>query len=291
MKEINRLTDRAYQLFEDKKFSESLDCINEAEEKLKTVDKSDISEEEINTLKSSMLNFKGFNFLGLGNTETARECFEKAIDINPNSSQGCAGLGEVFYLNDMDTEAKIMFEWAIDYNPLNQFAISGLAKVNKNLQLPANHNTLNVETTLKKGKRFYTILSEAYQYFNDNLYEFALKKIDEAESLFALNLKSNQEVRKIATLENFRGFTYLALEDIENAQVCFEKALNFNPDSSQACAGLGEVFFLKGEDNKAKTMFEWGVMNNRANEFAKQGLAKVNINLNLSPEDNSLLKG
>lgn len=288
MKEINRLTDQAYQLFEAKKFNEALDKILKAEDEIKNLGSESISEAEFKSMKSSLLNFKGFNYLAINKIEIAKQCFEESLVINPNSSQGCAGLGEVFYLANMDTESKIMFEWAIDFNPLNQFAISGLAKVNKNMLLPPNHNTLNLETTLKKGHKFYRILGAAYQLFNENRFEDALVKIDEAESLFKPNLKSNEEINKIATLENFKGFNFLALNKVDEAKECFERSLNFNPDSSQACAGLGEVLFLQGADDRAKTMFEWGLKNNPSNEFARQGLTKVNKNLKLEPTHNSL---
>ena len=66
-----------------------------------------------------------------------------------------------------------------------------------------------------------------------------------------------------------------------SAKTCFENALNLNPNSSQACAGLGEILFLDEKDDEAKTMFEWGVKNNPANQFALAGLEKANQNLGL----------
>ena len=288
MKEINKLTDQAYQFFEKKEYQKALDSIAEAEVRIDNLPTDNLSAKEFSDMKSSLLNFKGFNFLAINDIETAKVCFEESLKLNPNSSQGCAGLGEVFYLVNLDTESKVMFEWAIDFNPLNQFAISGLAKVNKNMGLPPNHNTLNLETTLKKSHIFYRLLGSAYQLFNESKFAEALDKIDEAESMFKINLKSNEEINKIATLENFKGFNYLALDKYTEAKDCFERSLSFNPDSSQACAGLGEILYLEGNDKKAKTMFEWGIKNNPANEFARQGLAKVNQNLGFEETHNSI---
>jgi Tfp pilus assembly protein PilF len=92
---------------------------------------------------ASLENFKGFNLLALYRMDEARDSFEKALNINPVSSQACAGLAEIFYLLEEDQNAKTMFEWAVKNNPENKFAVSGLEKSNTNLGLDADHNTLN----------------------------------------------------------------------------------------------------------------------------------------------------
>ena len=240
---------------------------------------------------SSIENFRGFVHLGLNQAEKAKLCFEKAMTLNPNSSQACAGLGEVFYLQNLDEEAKIMFEWAIDINPDNIFAKGGLAKVNKLLGLPETHNALNIDTLEgEELELFNTCISNAFKLFETKEFTKAITEIDEAEKVLLSGLMSNSVLSKLSSLDNFRGFNYLALEDFNNAQMAFEKALNLNPTSSQACAGLGELFYLKQDDQKAKTMFEWAMINNPENNFAIAGLNKVNMILNLAPNHNSLLE-
>ncbi len=78
----------------------------------------------------------------MGENKKARECYETALNINPDSSQACAGLGELFYLEGKDKEAKSMYEYAVKYNPGNQFAVGGLEKINRILSLPVDDNTL-----------------------------------------------------------------------------------------------------------------------------------------------------
>jgi cytochrome c-type biogenesis protein CcmH/NrfG len=79
------------------------------------------------------------------------------------------------------------------------------------------------------------------------------------------------------------------LNDLNKARVSFEEALNLSSHSSEACSGLGEVFFLAGMDVEAKTMFEHAVANDEENVAGRNGLAKVNKALGLSEDDNSLL--
>ena len=91
---------------------------------------------------------RGMNYLGLTDLERAKSAFEKALRIQPRSSQACAGLGEVFYLAGLDREAKVMFEHAVALGEENQFGRSGLAKSNEALGLPVTHNSLVEEGML-----------------------------------------------------------------------------------------------------------------------------------------------
>ncbi|MCU7495312.1 MAG: hypothetical protein HF314_05765 [Ignavibacteria bacterium] len=279
MNQLETLFGQAYKFFEQKDFNRALETLDSAENLL-------APEDVENT--ASLLNFKGFNYLGMDSLEKARECFEKSLSLNPASSQACAGLGEVFFLCEYDYEAKAMYEWALDYNYENMFAAKGLAKVNMSLGLPEDHNTLNLETLDSKKENFYHLIGEAYRLFSERKYQDVLNKLTEAELYFNRKTFSRDSSQKISTLENFKGFNYLALQQLENAKASFENSLNLNPNSSQACAGLGEVFFLQEMEKESKTMFEWAVKYNPSNVFAVKGLAKVNSALGY-PETHTTL--
>lgn len=266
----------AYDLFQKKMFKEALEKITMAEVIISEseTDKKDFEK------RGSIANFKGYNLLGLNQLKNARMAFETALHYNPNSSQACAGLGEVFFLTGMEKEGKVMYEWAIENNPANTAAMEGLAKCNGALGLPSEHNTLHTTKQDYSSLDFFKILSEAYEYFNKKDFIKSLAQIELAEKVFkAQNLERN-ESSGIGSLLNFKGFNYLGLNELEQARACFEESLNFNPKSSQACAGLGEIFYLSGQYEASKTMFEWGVKNNPANAFAAQGWDKSRKALN-----------
>jgi tetratricopeptide (TPR) repeat protein len=255
MVSLNDLVEQAYELFQKKKFDEALTALQQIDKDLANPNLDlQITQEQEDELTASVENFKGFNYLGKGDIKSAKEAFEKSLSLNPNSSQACAGLGEVYYLCNMDQEAKVLYEWALDNNPMNQLASAGLAKINKNLGLPENHNTLNITTSFKKKKSFYEFIADAYELFNENKFAEALNKLDEAEKLFSKVVISKDAAHKIASLENFKGFNFMALKDFDSAKECFENALNLNPNSSQACSGLGEIFYLNHQDEEAKSM-------------------------------------
>jgi len=294
MDKLSSLMDEAYELFTNKKFEASLKKLQRAQEMVTegANNKVEVPRDQLADTRASIENFKGFNYLSLNNIEMAQECFENALSINPNSSQACAGLAEIFFLQGRDYEAKIMYEWAIENNILNQFAIEGLKKVNAALNLPEDHNTLNSKTDFYeiKNNEFFEDLKTAYRLFNEKRFTESLDMLERAERKLRTKKFNFNANARIASLENFRGFNLLALDRIKEARKAFEKALNINPSSSQACAGLGEIFYLMGRDTEAKTMFEWAVVNNDRNHFAREKLRKLNRELGLPEDDNSLLK-
>ncbi len=282
----------AYLLFERKSFRESLYRMIDAERLFN----GQLSGEKNIEFAGSFYNMKGFNYLGLNEADNARRCFEKALEINPVSSQACAGLGEIFLIEGEHEKAKTMYEWALVNGPQNGFAASGLANVNSLLGFEPEHNSLNKDVnsenaTEKNLNEVLTeILSKVYEIYNENKFDSALKFLNDNEQLFYSRYKEDEENKLISAYENLKGFILLSLNDNENAKLSFESALKLNPSSSQACSGLGEIFYLNGDDENAKTMYEWGVKNDPDNIFAKAGLAKINILLGLEPDNNSLEK-
>lgn len=74
--------------------------------------------------------------------ESAKQYFEEALKLNPESSEACFGLGQVFYQAEMFEQSKVMLEWAVKNSPQNQTAVEALKSVNQTLLLPENHNSL-----------------------------------------------------------------------------------------------------------------------------------------------------
>ena len=250
--------EKAYELFAQKKYQEAIGILV-------------ASRIDLRNKLSSIENFLGFNYLATQSLEKAKEAFEWGVTLNPDTSQGYAGLGEIHYLTENDKQARLMFERAVKNNPLNEFAIGGLAKIDKKVVLPSNLKS--------KQKKLESYIESAYEKFTAKKFQESLEDLALAESLTGQVGADSPDI--VASMYNFMGFNHLALMNIGKAKEAFEKALETNPQSSQACAGLGEVFYLNQQDEQAKTMFELAVNNNRENGFALAGLEKVNIILGL----------
>lgn len=255
--------DEAYELFEKRDYRSALEYLEVAE--------SDFMER-----LASVSNFKGFNYLGLQEVELAEKAFKRAEGLNPKSSQANAGLGEVAYIKGDDAEAKRRFVEALKINPQNEFAKAGMQKIGESGE---DAGAADAEVTLGK------LIQEAYEDFGEKRHEAALKKLEGAETLV---IEKNLGDDSLVSVKNFKGFNRLGLRDLEAAKEEFENALELNPDSSQACSGMGEVYYLMNFDNRAKKMYEWAVKNNPENKFAVEGLRKVNREMNLPEDHNSL---
>ncbi len=85
----------------------------------------------------------------------------------------------------------------------------------------------------------------------------------------------------LGILYGLRGSYFLMIGNLELAKEHFESALNYDAESSEACTGLGEVFYQSNIYDSAKEMFEWAVKLDGNNEFAKEKLLKINRENNM----------
>jgi len=82
----------------------------------------------------------------------------------------------------------------------------------------------------------------------------------------------------------------LIIKDLEKANMFFEEALKLNPSSSEACFGLGQIFYQAEMYEQSKAMFEWAIKNNSKNINALEALKSVNEILAFPSEHNSLFE-
>ena len=132
-------------------------------------------------------------------------------------------------------------------------------------------------------------LEKTFSLIDLNERDKALKYLDTTIDLIE---NANHKSELPLTLDELlvvKAKIYLSMNEIETARINFEKALNVNPTSSLACAGLGEIFYLSKMFEEAKTMYEWAVINDVNNSEAQQKLKKINKILKLPETHNSVL--
>jgi tetratricopeptide (TPR) repeat protein len=241
----------AYADFEKKDFQSAL-------EKVTLLEKHELEK------YASILNFKGFIYLASQKNELARTVFEEAKRINPESSQAFTGLGELFYLEKKDYDAKKCFESALRFNKDNHLAMAGLKKVGTEFSAPVREKTVVIIEEL---------LQKAFEAFEAAKLPEAIEKISLAES--ELRKRGDADPILMSRLLSFKGTVLLQLEQFAGAKAVFEEALTANPESSQACTGLAEIFAHDNDPEAAKVMFEWAIKLNPQNERAKIGLQNI----------------
>ncbi|MEP0859895.1 MAG: glycosyltransferase [Ignavibacterium sp.] len=94
--------------------------------------------------KVDLLDLAGNLFLASNNLEKAQYYFEQELQLSPNSSNACLGLGKVLFATNQPEAAKVMFEYAVKNNPANSNALSALAEVNALLGLEEQHSSHGV---------------------------------------------------------------------------------------------------------------------------------------------------
>ena len=132
---------------------------------------------------------------------------------------------------------------------------------------------------------FNYLFFQSYNYFKEGMFEAVIERLNDAEANYSVTEENNFSLEDLYIL---RGTAKFSLKNFEEARIDFEKALKSNPNSSEACLGLGQYFFAKGLFEDAKTMFEWAVKNNPEHPGAQKALANINSKLNLSMSDNSM---
>ena len=286
--QIELLLHEGVRHFRNGKFEQALASASESE-RLYSQD-SVVSSVEY---EEDLFNLKGSIFLGMSKLDEAKNWFERALAIQPGSSGACAGLGEVFYLAGLDEQAKTMFPWSLKGEPQNTIARAGLAKTNQNLGMPQDHDSLQAQGSVESAEdqislgpsrrsqpKFEHHLLEANRLFYDRRFDEALAEANTSEELYAAeSALTSTEYEE--DLFNTKGSIYLGMNNLEEARRWYEQALQVQPQSSVACVGLGEVFYLAEYDEQSKQMFEWAVRADPENAAAREGLAKVNKNLGL----------
>jgi glycosyltransferase involved in cell wall biosynthesis len=168
-----------------------------------------------------LYSFLGSYFLMIKDFEKAQQNFEIALNYNPESSEACAGLGEVFYNAEIYDSAKTMFEWAIKYNSENTFARNRLSEINKDFSSEQSNDTDEADKTK-------STIDNAEQLIAEN-------KFDEARR--ELNNILNNSSNNIDALNDLSVVEILC-ENYEEAAKTISKVLDFDPQNEIAIENL-----------------------------------------------------
>ncbi len=139
-------------------------------------------------------------------------------------------------------------------------------------------NRLTNEAKMQNPESMNLMMSGIEEHFEQKRYAEAVAAVYVMEAEHFDSIDDN----RLSALEVIKGFSQLCLEKQEEAMLSFENALNLNPESSQACVGLGEIFYLRGKDSNAQLMYGWAVKLDGKNEGALRGLEKVNAALSVA---------
>ena len=280
--DFSKSIERLQIFIEEKEFQAALKKINSL-----LVNFDPQKAQQHNISKVSLLNLAGNIALMMNDPDSARNYFESALNEDKESSSACTGLAEIFIIEENYEAAKTMYEFAFKLDPDNKNVVNKLEEVNSLLgNIGGNEIEIEKQNNMIEDQILKSItidsdnlVIEAYELFNKNKFNESLEKLFVAEKYFNGHLTNPTNVNFAAAFFNLKGFNYLGINDLETAKECFERALNLEPNSSEACAGLGEYFYMNNNNENAKIMFEFAVKNNPNNTFAAEELLKINSDL------------
>ena len=222
----------------------------------------------------------GILYNQLGKPQKAINCFEKAIQINPNSANGYYSLGVIFTQLGESQKAINYYEKAIQINPNFANAYYSLGVIfaqleesqkaiscyEKAIQINPNHihahNNLGVIfAQLGESQKAINCFEKAIQ-INPNHIDAhnnlgtILNELGESQKAISCYEKAIQINPNFANAYYNLGTILNELGESQKAISCYEKAIQINPNYIDAHNNLGVIFTQLGESQKAINCFE-----------------------------------
>jgi GT2 family glycosyltransferase/ubiquinone/menaquinone biosynthesis C-methylase UbiE len=136
---------------------------------------------------------------------------------------------------------------------------------------------------------FIKSFERAQNNIKDKEFDLALNELELSIEYFETSNKAISIISE-EDLYSLTANISLIVKDLEKAKSYFEEALKLSPASSDACFGLGQVFYQAEMFEESKTMIEWAIKNNPENAKAIESLKSVNEVLYLPENHNSLFE-
>jgi len=213
---------------------------------------------------------KGISLGNLGYTDEELECYNRAIDLNPELAMSYNNRGNAYAKKGEYDMAIRDYNKAIDLNPelAKAYANCGLAYANKGEYDMAIRD---YDRAIKLNTEFagaYNNRGEVYR--NKGDYDNAIRDYDRA-------IKLNTE---FAGAYNNRGIIYYGKGEYDRAIMEFERAIELNPEYAEAYYNRGNAYDGKGEYGLAIMDYDRaielnpeiaGAYNNRGLVYTKKG--------------------
>ncbi|HOW68329.1 MAG TPA: tetratricopeptide repeat protein [Candidatus Paceibacterota bacterium] len=177
-----------------------------------------------------------------GNRQAARELLESVLKEAPTNAQVYLALGSLAVAAKEYPTAADHFEKALDLNPALEAVHYELAGLQITLNKPQAALEL-LETARKKFQtNFVMELYTALAYNRLKQYDEALKYLTAAEGLAKAN-----DPKRLNEIFYFQlGATHERRGDLEQAERCFHKCLELDPENAEAMNYLGYMWADKG---------------------------------------------
>ncbi len=220
---------------------------------------------------------KGNALATLDKYSEAIDCFDKAIELNPNHARAYSNKGNALYDLDNYSEAIDCFDKAIELNPNHAHAYSN--KGNALYDLGKHSEAIDwFDQAIKLNPNY------APAYINKGNALYDLGKYSEAIDCFdkAIELNPNH-----APAYCNKGTVLATLDNYSEGIDCFDKAIELNPNLAQTYSNKGNALHNLGKHSEAIVCFDKAIflVPNIAIYYCSKGKA-----LNKLGEENEALE-
>ncbi len=209
---------------------------------------------------------EGQQYFNLKNYQKAIECYERAIQINPNLDIVWNNLGVAYVLNGGNYPAAIECgERVIQIKPTDDNAWSFLGDVyalsgNTQKAIECSEQAVNINPD--NGKAWNNL-----GYVYDKLGN-CQKSIECYEQAIRINPDAVHNWSEL-------GYVYEKSENFQKAIECYEQAIRLNPNDYYNWRNLGMVYMFSENNQKAKECLDRAIKINPNDKFAQEMLNKL----------------
>ena len=191
---------------------------------------------------------KGVDFFYNSDYKTALDCFDKAIELDPENAYAWNGKGNVLFFLNRNEQVLYCYDRAIELDPENAYAWNGKGNL---LLLSALER---YEEAIACYDRVLDLDSNFVDAWNNKGWALsALERYGEAITCYNTAIEINSDFVR-AWYE--KGVALSALERNEEAFVCFDKAIEINPNEAEAWSNKGATLSDLGRHEEAIVCFD-----------------------------------
>ncbi len=166
----------------------------------------------------------GNNFINKGQSERARECFEKALELLPDNAEALDGLAWTYYIEGNNSKAKTLLEKSIKIDPNFAEAYTDLGCVMHELGEVDEAERLHIWCLKLDSERSDAVFNLAMLYYSTGRLDKAESFLEESEKI----LNSSPDLLLIL------GEIKLEKKEFSRAADAFRKCLELDPHNVEA---------------------------------------------------------
>ncbi len=216
----------------------------------------------------------GVSYSKKGDYDKAIECYQKAIDINPNFDIALNAMGYAYSKKEDYDKAIECYQKAIDINPNFDIALNAMGYVYSEkgvYEKAIEYYKKGIDINPNDDEAFYNM---GNAYLKKGVYEKAIECYQKA---IDINPNDDRAFNNMGTAYSKKGVYEKVIE-------CYQKAIDINPNDDRAFTNIGWLYLTLLNYDKAITCFFKVLELTKQHEHAAMNLGHAFLLTEKKPE-------